>query len=147
MRYLKIFEDFQVDAYPNRITVKFNSNGFIDHYMRETTAGANPGQKIYQMNKGQSNLSSLKERGLEMRKDSFYPIFKNMESAIWYYIVYSGDEINILQSTEHSDRGIEISSNFNSLEKGEKYIPCKFEDGLKPGAIDHRGYFEIVSIS
>jgi hypothetical protein len=159
MKYVKVFERFQEDE-PNTITVKFNGDGFMDQYWRGT-----PGDKVYQAHGFASNLKNLLgedhptygDGGLEMRKGYYYPLFKvfdkqnkdyaqKREGAIWYYIVYSGDEINIVQSSEHSNRGIDISNRFDSLENITHNWYCKFDEGVMPGAIDHRGYFKIVSV-
>jgi hypothetical protein len=141
---------------PNVITVKFSGDGFMNQYWRGTQ-----GDKVYQAHGFASNLRNLQagditytgygKGGLSMRKGYYYPLFKvfnkgEHKNSIWYYIVYSGDEINIVQSAEHSDQGINISSDFNSLKGITHNIYCKFEEGITPGAIDHRGYFEIVSI-
>ncbi len=139
---------------PNVITVKFNGDGFKNQYWRGTQ-----GDKVYQAHGFASNLRNLEGQGhpnygnggLRMRKGYYYPLFKvfdkeNTKNSIWYYIVYSDDEINIMQSTEHSDQGVNISNYFNSLKNITHNWYCKFEEGITPGAIDHRGYFEIVSI-
>jgi hypothetical protein len=139
---------------PNVITVKFNGNSFIDEYWKGTQ-----GDKVRQADGFASNLNNLQgeghstygDGGLRMRKGSYYPLFKvidkeNSKRSIWYYIVYSGDEINIMQSAEHSDQGSNISNHFDSLKGITHNWYCKFEEGITPGAIDHRGFFEIVSI-
>lgn len=147
---------YYVDDYPNAITVKFNGDGFMDEWWRETK-----GVKVYQAHGFASNLKNLEgdghrsygDGGLRMYKGSYYPLFKvyfdkeDKKNSIWYYIVYhGGNEINIVQSAEHWDEGVDISNHFNSLKNITHNWYCKFEDGVKPGAIDHRGYFEIVSI-
>jgi hypothetical protein len=139
---------------PNVITVKFNGDGFMQNYWNGTE-----GDKVYQAHGFASNLQNLQggghstygDGGLRMRKDAYYPLFKvfpkgEHKNSIWYYIVYSGDEINIIQSTEHSDQGANISNYFDSLKNIDNNIYCKFEDGITPGATDHRGYFEIVKV-
>lgn len=146
MKYLKLFENFQDENFqenePNMITVKFNGDGFM---------------RVYSIKFGQAAMYNLKnlqgeghrnygDGGLEMRKGCYYPIFKDEKNSIWYYIVYSGDEINIIQSSEHSDQGVDISNEFDSLKNITKNWYCKFDKGVKPGSIDHRGYFEIISI-
>ena len=67
-------------------------------------------------------------------------------TSLFTRIVYSDDEINILQSAEHSNQGIDIPNNFDSLKDGYGNIYCKFEGDIVTGAKDHRGYFEIVSV-
>ena len=85
--------------------------------------------------------------GLEMRKGYYYPLFKeNKENSFWYYIVYSGDEINIIQSSEHSNQGVDIPNYFNSLKAITHNWYCKFDNGVIPGEKDHRGFFRIVSV-
>lgn len=139
---------------PNAITVKFNGDGFMQHYWNGTE-----GDKVYQASGFASNLQNLKgsgsptygDGGLRMRKGAYYPLFKVLDkedrkNSSWYYIVYSGNEINIMQSTEHSDQGADISDYFDSLKNIRNNIYCKFEDGITPGATDHRGYFEIVKV-
>jgi hypothetical protein len=139
---------------PNTITVKFNGNGFIDEYWKGTQ-----GDKVSQRSGFASNLQNLKgeghstygDGGLRMRKGSYYPLFKvidkeNSKRSIWYYIMYSGDEIHVIQSAEHSDQGSSISNHFDSLKGINPNWYCKFEEGITPGAIDHKGWFEIVSI-
>jgi hypothetical protein len=86
-----------------------------------------------------------------MRKGYYYPLFKvvdkeNKKNSFWYYIVYDGDEINIVQSSEHSDQGVDISNHFDSLKAITHNWYCKFDNGIIPGEKDHRGYFEIVSV-
>jgi hypothetical protein len=157
MKHIKIFENFQVDGYPNTITVKFNGDGFMKQYWKGTE-----GDKVYQADGFASNLKNLEEEGhgnygdggLEMRKGYYYPLFKvfdrfdkeNSKNSIWYYIVYSDDEINIVQSSEHSNIGFDISNYFDSLKNITHNWYCKFDEGVKPGAKDHRGLFEIVSV-
>ena len=156
MRHIKLFEQYLNES-PEYITVKFNGDGFINQYW-----GGTEGDKVYQAHGFASNLKNLEgeghrnygDGGLEMRKDYYYPLFKvydrfdkeNSKNSIWYYIVYSGDEINIIQSSEHSDQGIDISNSFNSLKNITHNWYCKFDKGVTPGARDHRGYFEIVSV-
>ena len=157
MKYLKLFENFTQE--PEIITVKFNGDGFINQYWKGTE-----GDKVYQAHGFASNLKNLEEEGhhhygdggLEMRKGYYYPLFKVFDrfsspaqaskNSIWYYIVYSGDEINIVQSSEHSNQGVAIPNNFNSLKNITHNWYCKFDKGVTPGARDHRGYFEIVSV-
>jgi hypothetical protein len=154
MKHIKIFENFQVDGYPNTITVKFNGDGFMEQYWKGTE-----GDKVYQSSDFASNLKNLQgeghtnygDGGLEMRKGSYYPLFKvfdkkDIKNSIWYYIVYSGDEINIVQSAEHSNQGFDISNHFDSLKNITHNWYCKFDEGVKPGSKDHRGLFEIVSV-
>ena len=151
MKYIKLFESFSEE--PNTITIKFYGDDFMNHYWNET-----PGDKVYQQSGWASNFRNLQgeghhnygDGGLEMEKDYYYPLFKVFDkenkNSFWYYIVYSGDEINIVQSSEHSDRGFDLSNKFDFL----KYIThkwyCKFENCIIPGEKDHRGYFEIVSV-
>jgi hypothetical protein len=154
MKYLKKFENYQLDNYPNAITVKFNGDEFMDQYWEGTQ-----GDKVYQLHGLASNLKNLQgdghnsygDGGLEMRKGYYYPLFKvfdkeNTKNSIWYYIVWSGDEINVIQSSEHSNIGFDISNHFDSLKNITHNWYCKFDEGVKPGAKDHRGYFEIVSV-
>ena len=139
---------------PNVITVKFNGDGFMQQYWNGT-----PGDKVYQASGFASNLQNLQgeghsnygDGGLRMRKGAYYPLFKvfpkgEHKNSTWYYIAYSGDEINIYQSGEHSDQGRDISNYFDSLKNITHNWYCKFEDGITPGATDHRGYFEIVKV-
>jgi hypothetical protein len=158
MKHIKIFENFQVDGYPNTITVKFNGDGFMKQYWKGTE-----GDKVYQSHGFASNLQNLLGEGhpnygnggLEMRKGYYYPLFKVFDKkvikdSIWYYIVYSDDEINIVQSSEHSNIGVDISNYFDSLKNITHNWYCKFDEvknGLKVGEVDHRGYFEIISIN
>ena len=153
MKYIKLFESFSEE--PNTITIKFYGDDFMNHYWNET-----PGDKVYQASGFASNLKNLQgeghtnygDGGLEMTEGYYYPLFKAIlekkptKNSTWYYIVYGGGEINIVQSSEHSDQGIDISNKFDSL----KYIThnwyCKFDNGVIPGEKDHRGYFEIVSV-
>ena len=155
MRHIKLFEQYLNES-PEYITVKFNGDGFINQYW-----GGTEGDKVYQAHGFASNLKNLEgeghrnygDGGLEMRKDYYYPLFKvydrfdkeNSKNSIWYYIVYNGDEINIVQSSEHSNQGVDIPNNFNSLKNITNNWYCKFDKGVIPGARDHRGYFEIVS--
>jgi hypothetical protein len=157
MKYLKLYENFSEEnpkKYPDSITVKLNGDGFMNQYWKGTE-----GDKVYQAHGFASNLKNLQGEGhsnygnggLEMRKGYYYPLFKvfskeDSKNSIWYYIVYSDDEINILQSVEHSNQGIDIPNNFDSLKDGYGNIYCKFEDDIVTGAKDHRGYFEIVSV-
>jgi len=80
-----------------------------------------------------------------MTEGYYYPLFKATKNSTWYYIVYGG-EINIVQSSEHSDQGIDISNKFDSLKFITHNWYCKFDNGVIPGEKDHRGYFEIVSV-
>ena len=143
------------DTSPNVITVKFNGDGFMQQYWDGTE-----GDKVYQAHGFASNLKNLQDKGysnyghggLRMRKGYYYPLFKAFpkgehKNSIWYYIAYSGDEINIYQSSEHSDIGYDILNYFDSLKNITHNWYCKFEDGIAPGAIDHRGYFKIVSVN
>jgi len=152
MKYIKLFENFSEE--PNTITVKFYGDDFMNHYWNET-----PGDKVYQSHGFASNLKNLQgeghtnygDGGLEMTEGYYYPLFKafdkeNIKNSIWYYIVYSGDEINIVQSTEHSDRGFDISNKFDSLKSITHNWYCKFDNGVIPGEKDHRGFFEILSV-
>lgn len=152
MKYIKLFENFSET--PKTITVKFYGDVFMDHFWKET-----PGDKVYQSDGFASNFQNLRgeghktygDGGLEMSKGYYYPLFKavdekNINSSIWYYIVYSGDEINIVQSAEHSDRGHDISNKFDSLKSITHNWYCKFKNGVIPGEKDHRGFFEIVSV-
>lgn len=158
MKHLKLFENFQqneLEANPNMITVKFNGDGFINQYWNGIE-----GQKVYQADGFASNLKNLEgeghrnygDGGLEMRKGCYYPLFKvfsnreDRKNDMWYYIVYSGGEINIIRSSEHSDQGLAISNKFDSLKNITANWYCKFDKGVKPGSKDHRGYFEIISI-
>ncbi len=151
MKHLKLFESFYSNESPNTITVRFNGDGFMNHYWKET-----PGDKVYQADGFASNLKNLQgeghpvygDGGLKMRKGYYYPLFKafdkeNINNSIWYYLVYSDDEINIIQSSEHADQGINISNSFDSLKNATHNWYCKF-DSITPGAKDHRGYFEII---
>jgi hypothetical protein len=153
MKYLKLFENFTQEK-PEIITVKFNGDGFINQYWKGTE-----GDKVYQAHGFASNLKNLQGEGhssygnggLRMRKGSYYPLFKvfpkeEYKNSIWYYIVYIDDEINIMQSTEHSDQGRDISNYFDSLKDITHNWYCKFEEGITLGAKDHRGYFEIVDV-
>jgi hypothetical protein len=139
---------------PNTITVKFNGNGFMRQYWQGTE-----GEKVYQQHGFASNLQNLEGEGhpnygndgLRMRKGYYYPLFKvfpkeKYKNSIWYYIVYINDEIIIIQSSEHSDQGYDISNYFGSLKGITHNWYCKFEEGITPGAKDHRGYFEIVDV-
>ena len=98
-----------------------------------------------------------------MRKGYYYPLFKvttyhpffkvfpkektgKYINETWYYIVYINDEIHIVQSSEHSEQGYNISNYFGSLKGITHNWYCKFEEGITPGAKDHRGYFEIVDV-
>jgi hypothetical protein len=148
MKYIKLFENFS--EAPKTITVKFYGDGFMNHYWNET-----PGDKVYQSHGWASNLKNLQgeghhtygDGGLEMRKGYYYPLFKeNKENSFWYYIVYSGDEINIIQSSEHSNQGVDIPNYFNSLKAITHNWYCKFDNGVIPGEKDHRGFFRIVSV-
>jgi hypothetical protein len=152
MKYIKLFENFS--EAPNTITVKFYGDDFMNHYWNET-----PGDKVYQAHGFASNLKNLEvaghtnygDGGLEMRKGYYYPLFKvvdkeNKKNSFWYYIVYDGNEINIISSSEHSDMGMDIPNYFNSLKAITHNWYCKFENGIIPGEKDHRGYFEIVSV-
>lgn len=154
MKHLKKFENYQLDDYPNAITVKLNGDGFMDQYWKGTQ-----GDKVYQSHGFASNLKNLQgdghnsygDGGLEMRKVYYYPLFKvfdkeNTKNSFWYYIVWSGDEINVIQSSEHSNIGLDISNHFDSLKNITHNWYCKFDEGVKPGAKDHREYFEIVSV-
>jgi hypothetical protein len=144
----KIFEALEEEVgtqAPESITVAFNGDGFIKNFMSNLL-----GSKVY----SEENFPKLRgdygTRGLEMRKGYYYPVFrvqkdnKDIEKGYWYYIIYSGDEINIVQSSEHADRGVNIASDFNSLKNITYNVYCKFDKGVKPGAVDHRGYFKIV---
>jgi len=152
MKNIKLFENFSEE--PIFITVKFYGDDFMKHYWE-----GSQGIKIYQSHGFASNLKNLEvdghthygDGGLEIRKGYYYPLFKvvdkeNIKNSFWYYIVYGGDEINIVQSSEHSDQGIDIPNNFNSLKTITHYWYCKFNNGIIPGEKDHRGYFEIVSV-
>jgi len=152
MKYIKLFENFSEE--PNTITVKFYGDDFMNHYWNETS-----GDKVYQEHGFASNFKNLQGKGhtyygdggLEMEKDYYYPLFKvvdkeNKENSFWYYIVYSGDEINIIQSSEHSNQSFDISNKFDFLKSITHNWYCKFENGIIPGEKDHRGYFEIVSV-
>jgi hypothetical protein len=158
MKYIKRFNESEEYDYPNTITVKFNGDGFMNQYWKGTE-----GDKVYQADGFASNLiqlqqfdwndhSSYGDGGLEMRKGSYYPLFKvfdkkNLKNSIWYYIVYIDDEINIMQSSEHSEQGVKIPNHFDSLKNITHNWYCKFDEGVKPGSKDHRGFFEIVSVS
>jgi hypothetical protein len=152
MKYIKLFENFSEE--PNTITVKFYGDAFMNHYWE-----GSQGIKVYQEHGFASNLKNLEvdghtyygDGGLEMRKGYYYPLFKvvdkeNKKNSFWYYIVYDGDEINIVQSSEHSDQGVDISNHFDSLKAITHNWYCKFDNGIIPGEKDHRGYFEIVSV-
>lgn len=152
MKYVKLFENFS--EVPNTITVKFYGDDFMKHYWEGSQC-----IKVYQSHGLASNLKNLEgdghpnygDGGLEMCKGYYYPLFKvfdkeNTKNSIWYYIVWCGDEINIVQSTEHSDQGVDISNHFDSLKAITHNWYCKFDNGVIPGEKDHRGYFEIVSV-
>jgi len=151
MRHIKLFEQYLNES-PEYITVKFNGDGFMEKYWDGTE-----GDKVYQAHGFASNLKNLQEEGhrnygdggLEMRKGYYYPLFKvyktNKTQSFWYYIVYDGNEINIIQSSENSNRGVDIPKDFDSLKNIDNNIYCNFDEGVIPGARDHRGYFEIVS--
>ncbi len=135
---------------PSYITVKFYGDGFMRQYYK------GEGIKIYQANGWQSNLNSLRGKGLEMREGKFYPIFKVFDGEdkwdkpsktnYWWYLRYTGNTVSIIRSNEHYNRGIDINDNFDSLNTTAGVFHCTFDEGMTPGAVDDRKYFEIVSV-
>jgi hypothetical protein len=151
MKHIKLFESWQEtdSKSPGVITVRLNGDFFLDDYYRSIKSPV-----TYQAKGFSSNLQSLENQfgqgGLNMRKGEYYPLFKIHDidrrgEGVWIYIVYNGDEIGIVDSVDHSSRGIDISNSFDKLNVNRQWY-CKFENGVYPGAIDHRRYFEIISV-
>lgn len=135
---------------PESITIKFWGDGFIHQYYKVE------GKKIYQADGFRSNLRNLEGKGLDMKEGSYYPLFKILDGEnkpgrpsktnYWLYLRYIGNTVSIIRSNEHYDKGIDIDDNFDSLNMADLITHCTFDQGMTPGAVDDRKYFEIVSV-
>ena len=133
---------------PNRITVKFNGDGFMQQHYAPTQ------DRNFTQTKGwDSNLKKLQsEGGLQMWKGRYYPLFRvddeeDRRYSYWVYITYIGDKINVIQSTEHSSESADkIGDYVTSLTGITRQFINDFDNGIAPGATDHRGDFKIVKI-
>ena len=83
-----------------------------------------------------------------------YDVKRDLQFDFWASYRPKADEIYVNQSNSTAKdleensllKGSSIPSTAGIVSKLEPGYYCKFENGIKVGEIDHRGYFEIVAI-
>ena len=161
MKYVKLFENFSEEENPNTITLAFNGRSgydkFKDQYSKKLGIEGGHASFLYQEDNWQALLGAghpvYGKDGLEVKSGVFYPLFTHTENIggewttiDWIFIYYSKEynEVLIIQTNEYANVGTKISREITKHPRGPQNY-CKF-DKIEAGQIDHRGYFEIVSV-
>ena len=173
MKYLKLYEDFENYSDISRITIRFSSESKqIEFHQKFIMNEKKPGEVSFLEG---DNFRKLKfdESGLVLEKNRFHTIalvensvsadgrnnFKENSDLI--YLILGRNIIYIVNSNEHTKRYVRPQDDFYQLGSFKKNSPsdrdmltghapsiyCEFKNGLKVGEVDHRGYFEIISIN
>ena len=173
MKYLKLYEDFENYSDISRITIRFSSEfkqrefrqKFIMNEKKPTEVSFLISDNFRKLEFDGSGLVLERNRNHtialvenSVRADGRYN-FKENSSLI--YLNWAKNTIDIVTSNEHTKRYVRPQDDFYQLGSFKKNstadrdiltghattIYCEFKNGMKVGEVDHKGYFEIISIN
>ena len=162
---------------PDRIVVKFAPGGynkFWDQYVKSTgDYYRGLGENWTYFGSWEDLEEKFSSKGLEMRDGQYYLLYKNYDpkdikdwvskgrpegklAATFYFLKYSKEagEIYIVSVYGTEYQYVEANKEYTTdkLKGYPQSTYCRFDKGdvarlVEVGSIDHRGYFEVASVS